>query len=133
MQLRRKSRMTSEVSTSSLNDIMFFLMLFFLIMSTMVAPSVIKINLPKTNAGKAISKQNITLAIDSNLNYYLNNEKVQFTDLEPKLKALADKDTTREPNIVLQASKKLSLQDVVDVMGVGSKLKMKIVLATTNK
>jgi len=133
MQLRRKSRMTSEVSTSSLNDIMFFLMLFFLIMSTMVAPSVIKINLPKTNAGKAISKQNITLAIDSNLNYYLNNEKVQFTDLEPKLKALADKDTTREPNIVLQASKKLSLQDVVDVMGVGSKLKMKMVLATTNK
>jgi len=125
--------MTSEVSTSSLNDIMFFLMLFFLIMSTMVAPSVIKINLPKTNAGKAISKQNITLAIDSNLNYYLNNEKVQFTDLEPKLKALADKDTTREPNIVLQASKKLSLQDVVDVMGVGSKLKMKMVLATTNK
>ena len=125
--------MTSEVSTSSLNDIMFFLMLFFLIMSTMVAPSVIKINLPKTNAGKAISKQNITLAIDSNLNYYLNNEKVQFTDLEPKLKALADKDTTREPNIVLQASKKLSLQDVVDVMGVGSKLKMKMVLATKNK
>ena len=48
MELRRKSRMSSEVSTSSLNDIMFFLMLFFLIMSTMVAPSVIKINLPKT-------------------------------------------------------------------------------------
>ena len=131
MELRRKSRMSSEVSTSSLNDIMFFLMLFFLIMSTMVAPSVI--NLPKTNAGKAISKQNITLAVDSNLNYYLNNEKITFDQLEPKLIAINQKDTTKEPTIVFQASKKLQLQDVVDVMGVGSKLKMKMVLATTNK
>src|ERR1700749_546321 len=104
MQLRRKSRMASEVSTSSLNDIMFFLMLFFLIMSTMVAPSVIKINLPRTNAGKAVSKQNIVLAVDSNMNYYLNNEKVTFQDLGPKLTALAGKDTTKEPTIVFQAS-----------------------------
>jgi len=133
MQLRRKSRMTSEVSTSSLNDIMFFLMLFFLIVSTMVAPSVIKINLPKTNAGKALSKQNIVLAVDSNLNYYLNNEKITFDQLETKLTAINRKDTTKEPTIVFQASKKLNLQDVVDVMGVGSKLKMKMVLATTNK
>jgi biopolymer transport protein ExbD len=133
MQLRRKSRMTSEVSTHSLNDIMFFLMLFFLIMSTMVAPSVIKINLPKTNAGKSISKQNIVLAVDSNLNYYLNNEKLTFDQLEPKLSALSTKDTTQEPTIVIQASKKLNLQDVVDVMTVGTKLKMKMVLATSNK
>lgn len=125
--------MSSEVSTSSLSDIMFFLMLFFLIMSTMVAPSVIKINLPKTNAGKSLSKQNIVLAVDSNLNYYLNNEKITFDELEPKLIAINQKDTTKEPTIVFQASKKLQLQDVVDVMGVGSKLKMKMVLATTNK
>ena len=125
--------MTSEVSTSALNDIMFFLMLFFLIVSTMVAPSVIKINLPKTNAAKALTKQNIVLAVDSNLNYYLNNEKITFDQLEPKLLAITQKDTTKEPTIVFQASKKLNLQDVVDVMGVGSKLKMKLVLATTNK
>ncbi len=133
MELRRKSRMTSEVSTSALNDIMFFLMLFFLIVSTMVAPSVIKINLPKTNAAKALTKQNIVLAVDSNLNYYLNNEKITFDQLEPKLLAITQKDTAKEPTIVFQASKKLNLQDVVDVMGVGSKLKMKLVLATTNK
>jgi biopolymer transport protein ExbD len=125
--------MSSEVSTSSLNDIMFFLMLFFLIMSTMVAPSVIKINLPKTNAGKAVSKQNIVLAVDSNMNYYLNNEKVTFEQLEPKLTTYIQKDTAKEPTIVFQASKKLNLQDVVDVLGVGAKLKLKMVLATTNK
>lgn len=133
MQLRRKSRMTSAVSTEALNDIMFFLMLFFLIVSTMVAPSVVKINLPKTNAGKALTKQTIVLAVDSNLNYYLNNEKITFEQLEPKLAALSQADTAKQPTIVFQASKKLNLQDVVDVMGVGSKLGMKLVLATTNK
>jgi biopolymer transport protein ExbD len=133
MQLRRKSRMSSEVNTHSLNDIMFFLMLFFLILSTMVAPSVIKINLPKTNAGKAVSKQSIVLAVDSNMNYYLNNQQILFDELEPKLSELVAGDTASESTIVLQASKRISVQDLVDVMSVGSKMKLKMVLATTNK
>ncbi len=125
--------MGSAVSTDSLNDIMFFLMLFFLIMSTMVAPSVIKINLPKTNAGKSVSKENLVLAVDSNMNYYLNNEKIAFDSLEPKLSMFITDDTLTQPNIVLKASKSLKLQDVVDVMTIGAKLNMKMVLATTNR
>jgi biopolymer transport protein ExbD len=133
MQLRRRSRTTSELNTHSLNDIMFFLMLFFLIMSTMVAPSVIKINLPKTNAGKAVSKQNIVLAVDSNLQYYINDQPITFDQLKPTLTEIAGKDTAQESTIVLQASRKISVQDLVDVMTVGSDLKLKMVLATTNK
>ena len=133
MQLRRRSRTTSELNTHSLNDIMFFLMLFFLIMSTMVAPSVIKINLPKTSAGKAVSKQNIVLAVDSNLQYYINDQPITFDQLKPTLTEIADKDTAQESTIVLQASRKISVQDLVDVMTVGSDLKLKMVLATTNK
>ena len=125
--------MTSEVSTHSLSDIMFFLMLFFLIMSTMVAPSVVKINLPKTNAGKALSKQNIVLAIDSNLTYYLNNEQITFDQLESKLATYVSADTAAQPNIVLQASRSIQVQDLVDVMTVANKLKLKMALATTNK
>ena len=133
MQLRRRSRTTSELNTHSLNDIMFFLMLFFLIMSTMVAPSVIKINLPKTSAGKAVSKQNIVLAVDSNLQYYINDKPITFDQLKPTLTEIAGKDTAQESTIVLQASRKISVQDLVDVMTVGSDLKLKMVLATTNK
>ena len=132
MQLRRRSRTTSELNTHSLNDIMFFLMLFFLIMSTMVAPSVIKINLPKTSAGKAVSKQNMVLAVDSNLQYYINDQPITFDQLKPTLTEIAGKDTAQEPTIVLQASRKISVQDLVDVMTVGSDLKLKMVLATTN-
>jgi biopolymer transport protein ExbD len=133
MQLRRRSRTTSELNTHSLNDIMFFLMLFSLIMSTMVAPSVIKINLPKTSAGKAVSKQNIVLAVDSNLQYYINDQPITFDQLKPTLTEIAGKDTAQESTIVLQASRKISVQDLVDVMTVGSDLKLKMVLATTNK
>jgi biopolymer transport protein ExbD len=112
---------------------MFFLMLFFLIMSTMVAPSVIKVNLPKTNAGKAVSKQNLVLAIDSNLNYYLNNKQMQFNELEPALLAFSNPDTSLQPNIVLKPDRNISVQNLVDVMTIANKLKMKMSLATTNK
>lgn len=125
--------MTSEVSTSSLSDIMFFLMLFFLLMSTMVAPSVLKLSLPKSDSGKSMSKQSIVLAVDSNMNYYLNNQKVEFADIEPKLQALAQADTAKEATVVFKANGNMTYQDLVDVMSIGPKLKMKMVLATDRK
>lgn len=99
----------------------------------MVAPSVIKINLPKTNAGKAVSKKNIVLAVDSNLTYYLNNKPIAFENIESQLSNYVASDTTQNPTVLLQASKKISVQDLVDVMSLGNKLKLKMVLATTNK
>lgn len=133
MKLRRESRMKSEVSTHSLNDIMFFLMLFFLIVSTMVVNSAIKINLPKSKAGKAISKQNIILAIDSNLAYYVNDKPFKFEELKTELSKLTQGDTAQEHTIVLRASKNIKVQDLIDVMSLGSEMKMKMVLATTNR
>lgn len=132
MQLRRKSRMTSEVSTHSLNDIMFFLMLFFLIVSTL-GTSVIQINVPKSNAGNASSKQTVTLSIDSNLTYYLDKEPIEFADLEPRLSSFVTTDTSKKVNVLVQASKKITVQDLVDVLSVGHKLKINMVLATNNK
>jgi biopolymer transport protein ExbD len=133
MRLRRKSRMTSEVSTHSMNDIMFFLMLFFLLVSTMVVSSGIKINLPKAQSGKNMGKQNIVLAVDSSLNYYLNNEPVAKEELEQKLSAIAMADTSKEATVIFKADGRLTLQQVVDVMGLGPKLKLKMVMATDKK
>ncbi|HRG88347.1 MAG TPA: biopolymer transporter ExbD [Chitinophagales bacterium] len=131
MQLRRKSRMTSEVSTSSLSDIMFFLMLFFLIISTLVNPSVIKLMLPKSEAGKAVAKQTITVSIDAEKNYYINNTPVAYEQLEPQLAAQTQ--TMEDPTVVLRADNTLTVQTIVDMITLGNKLKIKMVLATTNK
>ncbi|MCS6934147.1 MAG: biopolymer transporter ExbD [Chitinophagales bacterium] len=133
MQLRRKTRMHSEVSTHSMNDIMFFLMLFFLLVSTMVVTSGIKIALPKAAAGKNIGKQNIVLAVDSALNYYLNNKPVTREELEQRLTEVAKKDTSKEATIIFKADGRLTLQQVVDVMDMGQKLKLKMVMATDKK
>lgn len=133
MRLRRRSRISSEMNTHSLNDIMFFLMLFFLLMSTMVVSSGIKISLPKSEAGKAMGKQNIVLSVDSTMNYYLNNEPIALEELETKLSTLASADTTKETTVIFKADGRLSLQQVVDVLSLGPKAKLKMVLATDKK
>lgn len=123
--------MTSEVSTSSLSDIMFFLMLFFLIISTLVNPSVIKLMLPKSEAGKAVAKQTITLSVDAEKNYYINNTPVSYEQLEPQLAAQTQ--SMEDPTVVLRADNTLTVQTIVDLITLGNKLKIKMVLATTNK
>jgi biopolymer transport protein ExbD len=131
MKLRRKSRMSSEVSTSSLSDIMFFLMLFFLIMSTLVNPSVIKLMLPKSQAGKSVAKQTITVSVDAEKRYFINNTPVTYEQLEPQLTEQTK--TMEDPTVVLRADNTLTVQTIVDLISLGNKLKIKMVLATTNK
>ena len=70
---RRRSQVTVE--SSALSDIMFFLMLFFLIASTLANPNVIKLLLPQAKAGQTVSKQQFSLTISKELNYYLNQDK----------------------------------------------------------
>ncbi len=131
MRLRRQSRMHSEVSTSSLSDIMFFLMLFFLIISTLVNPSVIKLILPKSDAGKSVSKQNITISVDAEKKYYINNAPVTYEELEPRLASQTQ--SLQDATVVLRADNTLPVQTVVDLISIGNRLKVKMVLATSNK
>ncbi|MFZ9549631.1 MAG: ExbD/TolR family protein, partial [Bacteroidia bacterium] len=83
MRSKRKHR-ESEVSTDSLNDIMFFLLLFFLILSTMVSPNAIKVNLPKATPNVTVEneKKPIHLAVTKDRNYFLNNTPINKTELK---------------------------------------------------
>ncbi|MCY7408935.1 MAG: biopolymer transporter ExbD [Chitinophagales bacterium] len=132
MRFRRNTRMHAEVSTSSLNDIMFMLLLFFLILSTMVNPSVIKLTLPKSNSSEqTVAKKMISLSVDKNLNYAVDDQPVAYPDLES---VLAQKiANTIDPTIVLRVDNLLTIQDVVDVIDIGTKLKAKMILATAPK
>jgi biopolymer transport protein ExbD len=130
MNLRSKKRLNSTVETGALNDIMFFLMLFFLIASTLANPNVIKLLLPQARAGQTVSKQQYSLTISANLDYYLNQDKtpLRFEQLEPRLKSLS-KDNT-DLTIVLKVDKTIQVQNLVDVLALGNKLKIKMILAT---
>jgi biopolymer transport protein ExbD len=129
MKIERKKSRTSEVYTASLNDIMFFLLLFFLIISTMVNPSVIKLLLPKaSNSEQTVTKQSINLSITKDLRYFLNDEEIPVEKLEIKLKILMNR--AKETTIILRADNNITLQPVVDVIDLGNKLKVKVILAT---
>ena len=126
--LRKKKDYTAEVFTSSMNDIMFFLMLFFIIISTLLNPSMIKVTLPSSKASQSIQKKEINLTMTREKNYFINNTPVQFKDLENQLK----KELAANPDafVMLRFDSNLPIQDLVDVLSLGTRLNSKMIIAT---
>ncbi|HVW98598.1 MAG TPA: biopolymer transporter ExbD [Mucilaginibacter sp.] len=132
MNLRKKQRgVSAEVHTSAMNDIMFFLLLFFLIASTVTNPNVVKLMLPKSSSGKSISKKTIAVAISKDLQYTVDKKPVNVNDLPTVLAGY--KQLASELTIILSVDRTVAIQDVVSVMDVAQKLNIKLVLATEPK
>ncbi|HSH67303.1 MAG TPA: biopolymer transporter ExbD [Bacteroidia bacterium] len=133
MKLKRRHKEGAEVSTESLNDIMFFLLLFFLIISTLSNPNVLKLTLPNSKTNEQVIKQQVVLEVDADHQYVVNKLPIPFAELENALQIELAK--TQSPTIILKLDNSLSIQDLADVMQIGYKLKTKMVLATkvTNK
>jgi biopolymer transport protein ExbD len=127
MNLRRKNKEGAEVFTDSLNDIMFFLLLFFIIISTLVNPNVINLDPPSSKKTETASKGEVTLAVDAQHNFYVNNLPVPFDMLEPVI--LAETKAKETKSVILYMDKTLSVQDVADVMQIGSNLGIKFALS----
>ncbi|TPG66012.1 ExbD/TolR family protein [Hymenobacter nivis] len=130
MNLSRRHRLTSHVETGSMNDIMFFLMLFFLIVSTMVNPNVIKLLLPSAKSSKQVMKQPITVSVDAAGAYFVNKKPVQPTELETELTALIGQNNLDTPTVVLRVDASQNVQKLVDILEIGNRLKIKMVMAT---
>ena len=128
MNIKRRRPFHDEDAMASMNDIMFFLMLFFLIISTMANPNVIKLMLPKANSSEQIAKQPITLSVKEDKTYYLNTTQVPLEGLENALSAALA--SNEDKTVVLRVAQNLTVQDLVDVMSLGAKLKLKMVLST---
>ena len=127
MNLRRKNKEGAEVFTDSLNDIMFFLLLFFIIISTLVNPNYINIDPPSSKTTSTLKSGKVTLLVDSLHNYYVNNVPVPFDQVEPVLQS--EIKAQGATNVILAMDKSLSVQDVADVMQIGSNLKIKFALS----
>ncbi len=131
MNIKRRRPFHDEDAMASMNDIMFFLMLFFLIISTMANTNVIKLLLPKANTTEKLAKQPLTLSVNGNKEYFINTTKIPLEGLENALSAaLAD---NTDPTVVLRVDQSLTVQDLVDVMTIGARLKIKMVLSTDKK
>lgn len=129
--IKRNKRFHAEVATSSLSDIMFFLLLFFLIISTLANPNVIKMTLPKSKTNDKTNKQYISLSVTEDKKFYLDKQLVAFDELETQLMAKigGEKDQT----VIVRIPFNLQVQDLVDVLQIGVKNNLKFVIATSPK
>lgn len=129
MKFKRQRRFEAKVETSALNDIMFFLLLFFLIVATLGSPNVIKLVLPSSDtSSNEVNKQPVTLSITKEKAYYIDREYVPLPELENRLQEATQ--NMDEPTVILRAEQTLSIQDLVDVMSMGARLRIRMVLAT---
>ena len=131
MKIERRKPRNAEVYTASLNDIMFFLMLFFLIIATMIAPATMKVVLPssKPSSDAAIRNQ-INLTVTADLKYFVEDREVTLEQIEPIIAQELEKKKNKETIVLLHADRSLNLQNVVNLFDIGNRLKTKMILFT---
>ncbi|MEY2586176.1 MAG: hypothetical protein RLY11_25 [Bacteroidota bacterium] len=128
MQIRKKYTGDAEVFTEALNDILFILLMFFLIVSTLANPNVIRLSQPKSQ-GDTKAKQNIVVSIDASKQYYVGTTAVRFDSLSIILAPILKKEKTEIPTIVINADKTVEVDAVVAVMKIAKNLGAKTVLS----
>ena len=111
---------------SSMTDIVFLLLIFFMIASTLVTTNAIDILLP-TASGKTENKKSIAVSIQKDLSFYIDQTKVEIQNLETELLQLLQQEA--EPTLVLRAEKSVPVDYVVKVMDIANRNKFKIILA----
>ena len=131
MPIKRNKRFHAEVATSSLSDIMFFLLLFFLIISTLANPNVIKMTLPKSKTNEKTNKQLITISVTEEKRFFVDKQEVTFDNLETTL--LSKMSPSKDLTVVIRIPFNMQVQDLVDVLQIGVKNKFKFVIATSPK
>ncbi|MDD3080284.1 MAG: biopolymer transporter ExbD [Paludibacter sp.] len=129
--LQGNKKKGAEIFTSSMNDIMFFLMLFFIIVSTLLSPNVVKLNLPGAKNSQSIHKKEIMLSVTKDLQYFVNNKQVPFDKLQAVLTQEINND--KDAFIVLRCDNTLTVQQLVDVLEIGNTLHVKMTLATRKR
>jgi len=130
MNLRGRNKISAAFSMSSMTDIVFLLLIFFIILSTMVSPYSLPVDLP-TSANKTKEKQNIAVRIDAELNFSVNNRIVQKEELEQSILATAVSGDNRK--IILHVDQSVPTGTLVEVLAMAKRNEWKIVLATKPK
>jgi biopolymer transport protein ExbD len=126
MNLRGRNKVSPDFSMSSMTDIVFLLLVFFLLTSPAITPDALDLILPKAK-GKSTNKQNASVSITKDGAYYINKERVSEFSIAKELKAaLAGQD---DPTIILRAEEGVPIEDAVFVMDIANKNNYKVVLA----
>lgn len=128
MAIKRSSKINPNFNMSSMTDIVFLLLIFFLVTSTLVNPNALKLLLPKST-NQLANQPMVTVSIDRNLVYYFNTKVTPFSMLESKI--VEELKNSDDPCINIQAEKSVPIEYVVKVMNIAKTNGYKSILATS--
>jgi biopolymer transport protein ExbD len=127
MKLKKRNKASAAFNMASLTDIIFLLLIFFVINSEM--PNALKLILPNAS-GKTPASKSITVALSNDLTYMVNNKVVLYEDVKTSLENEIAKSNSDEPTVVLKIDKDVSLEKAVELLDMGNQLKVPMILAT---
>jgi biopolymer transport protein ExbD len=133
MAIKMRNKISTQFSMASMSDLVFLLLIFFMLTSTLVAPNAIKLLLPSSTS-KTMAKQTVTVYIDANYNYFVEENPVSVDFLTETLGAKLQGQT--EGTIVLRSDATVPVQYVVNLIDAVNKVnemtnsKHKVILAT---
>ena len=132
MAIKRRSKVSAEFSMSSMTDIVFLLLIFFMVTSTLIAPNALKLLLHQSNNQTQANKPITTVSITADLTYAVETQIVPFEQLESyiQLKVGPAASYTEPPTISLHADKSVAIEHVVKVMNIAKRNRYKLILAT---
>ena len=130
MRLRGRNKVTPEFNMSSMTDIVFLLLIFFMIASTLVSAEAIDLLLPKSSS-KTTQTKSISVSVDKDVNYYIDMKKVGKDNLEAEL--LAKLGPQEESVITIRSDQDVEMKHVVFIMDIANKNKIKSTLAVQSK
>ncbi|KQC31174.1 MAG: biopolymer transporter ExbD [Flavobacteriaceae bacterium] len=128
MKLKGRNKVSPEFSMSSMTDIVFLLLVFFMLTSN--APNALDLLLPKAK-GKSTNTQNVSVTINKNLEYFVNNEQINEEYIEIELKKALE--GQEKPTIILRAEESVAIKEAVNVMDIANRNSYKVILAVRPK
>ena len=128
MAIRSSNKINPSFSMSSMTDLVFLLLIFFMITSTLVSPNALKLLLPQSN-NQTSAKATTSISITKDFRYYIETNPV--TSLAELEQQLAQKlEGVSDPTISLHVDKSLPMEKVVEVMNIAARNKYRMILAT---
>jgi biopolymer transport protein ExbD len=131
MNIKRRAAHDPMGHSSALNDILFILLLFFLIISTLANPNVVKLSIPKAKSDTK-AKQTVVVSINDKQEFFVGTKSVSVDSLKPFIAAAITKSQDAEPTVVINADKLANADNIVAVMRVAHDLNLRTVLAVEN-
>ncbi len=131
MKIQRRNRHKGHIEAASLSDILFFLLIFFLMIATLASPSAMQMLLPQSSTAPSTPSKVINLSVMPDQQYNVEGQIVGLAELESALQSRAE--GQEAPVVLVRIEKTSSVQDLVDVADVTAKVGAKLVLATSAK